>query len=101
MGIVIWENVRLKYLIRDQQNQGIQCTTKMLPLLPLFLPLAFSSASPLSLSEPLREAFTKGVCGDFLEGACDLSENNILDHNRFTDTPAGCQDLCKQNSQCH
>ena len=33
----------------------------------------------------------QGVCGDFLEGACDLSENNILDHNRYTDTPAECQ----------
>ena len=33
----------------------------------------------------------QGVCGDFLEGACDLSENNILDHNRYTNTPAECQ----------
>ena len=33
----------------------------------------------------------QGVCGDFLEGACDLSENNILDHNRYTDTPTECQ----------
>merc|ERR1712198_387006 len=68
-----------------------ECNTKMLALLPLFLLLALSSASPV----------TKGVCGDFLEGACDLSENNILDHNRYTDTPAECQDLCSQNSQCH
>merc|ERR1712233_172246 len=68
-----------------------ECNTKMLALLPLFLLFALSSASPV----------TKGVCGDFLEGACDLSENNILDHNRYTDTPAECQDLCSQNSQCH
>merc|ERR1711971_507240 len=70
---------------------SIQSHTKMLPLLSLFLLSALSYASPV----------TKGVCGDFLEGACDLSENNILDHNRYTDTPAECQDLCSQNAQCH
>merc|ERR1712037_423244 len=77
------------YPVCYTQTSG--ANTRMLRLLPLFLLFAFSSASPL----------TKGVCGDFLEGACDLSENNILDHNRYTETPAQCQDLCSQNSQCH
>ena len=30
---------------------------------------------------------TTNTCADFTAGACDLSETNIVDHNRFTDTP--------------
>ena len=30
-------------------------------------------------------------CADFTSGACDLSESNIVDHNRFTNTPGECQ----------
>ena len=30
-------------------------------------------------------------CEDFTTGACDLSESNIVDHNRVTDTPGECQ----------
>merc|ERR1712110_744705 len=42
----------------------------------------------------------RSVCGDFVEGACDLSEYNIIDHNRYTDTPEQCQELCRQNPEC-
>jgi len=49
-----------------------------------------SSSTPLS----------KGVCGDFAEGACELSEDNILDHDRFTNTAGECQALCKANGLC-
>ena len=34
---------------------------------------------------------SKGTCSDFSEGACDLSENNIIDHDRFVDSPEECQ----------
>ena len=34
---------------------------------------------------------TTNTCADFTAGACDLSETNIVDHNRFTDTPEECQ----------
>jgi len=39
-------------------------------------------------------------CGDFLEGACDLSEDNIVSHDRFTNTAAECQSKCKNASGC-
>merc|ERR1711892_1433086 len=41
-----------------------------------------------------------GSCGDFLEGACDLSEDNIVSHDRFTNTAAECQSKCKNVSGC-
>merc|ERR1711936_1286755 len=59
----------------------------------LLLPVFFSPTS----SSPVDE---RSVCGDFVEGACDLSEYNIIDHNRYTDTPEQCQELCRQNPQC-
>ena len=52
-------------------------------LLVSLLFLSTASSSPLSGS--------KGACWDFSEGACDLSENNILDHDRFVDSPGECQ----------
>merc|ERR1712228_208995 len=64
----------------------------MKALLPIFIFL-FASA----FSSPVDE---RAVCGDFVEGACDLSEYNIIDHNRYTDTPEQCQELCRQNPQC-
>ena len=50
----------------------------------LLLPIFFSPTS----SSPVDE---RSVCGDYVEGACDLSEYNIVDHNRYTDTPEQCQ----------
>merc|ERR1711872_649586 len=60
-------------------------------LLSIFL---FSSST---FSSPVDE---RAVCGDFVEGACDLSEYNIIEHDRHTDTPKECQEQCRQNSQC-
>ena len=54
----------------------------------LLLPIFFSPTS----SNPLDE---RSVCGDFVEGACDLSEYNIVDHDRHTDTPEQCQVVMK------
>ena len=34
-------------------------------------------------------------------GSCELTENNILAHDRFTDSPAACQVLCRQEEGCH
>ena len=50
----------------------------------LFLLSSFST----TFSSPVDE---RAVCGDFVEGACDLSEYNIIEHNRYTDTPKECQ----------
>merc|ERR1711988_23665 len=58
----------------------------------LFL-LSFSS----TFSSPVDE---RAVCGVFVEGACDLSEYNIIEHDRHTDTPKECQGQCRLNSQC-
>ena len=55
-------------------------------VLPIFL-VSFFFLAPTS-SSPVDERF---VCGDFVEGACDLSEYNIIEHNRYTDTPEQCQ----------
>ena len=51
----------------------------------LYLPVSLAtlvSASPFK---------TTNTCADFTAGACDLSETNIVEHNRFTDTPGECQ----------
>ena len=68
--------------------------------------LSKASSSPLSgskgaccafhltnicLKSQNQEIFSKGACWDFTEGACDLSEMNILDHDRFVDSPGECQ----------
>ena len=50
-----------------------------------------SSLLPAVMNELLLLLPTRGSCVDFSEGACDLSENNIVGHDRFTDTPAECQ----------
>merc|ERR1711963_26226 len=50
-----------------------------------------------TFSSPVDE---RAVCGDFVEGACDLSEYNIIEHDRYTDTPRECQELCRQNPDC-
>merc|ERR1712037_896599 len=73
---------------------GEKATMKTL-FLPIFL-FSFFFLTPTS-SSPVDERF---VCGDFVEGACDLSEYNIIEHNRNTDTPEQCQELCRQNPQC-
>merc|ERR1711892_853297 len=41
-------------------------------------------------------------CSVFQEGACPLSEEFIVGSDRFTDTPQGCQDLCREvaHSDC-
>ena len=57
-------------------------------LLPIFL-FSFVFFAPTS-STPVDE---RSVCGDFVEGACDLSEYNIIEHNRYTNTPKECQVL--------
>ena len=50
----------------------------------LFSPLPGALAS-------LPHSGSKGTCWDFSEGACDLSENNIIHHDRFVDSPEECQ----------
>ena len=50
----------------------------------LFSPLPGALAS-------LPRSGSKGTCWDFSEGACDLSENNIIHHDRFVDSPEECQ----------
>jgi len=59
-------------------------------LLFLFL---FSSTSSSVIEE-------RSVCGDFVEAACDLSEDNIIDYDRHTETPEECQGICRENPQC-
>merc|ERR1711874_64339 len=57
--------------------------------LPLF--------SLLSASASLSSAWN---CGDFQEGACDLSESNILAYDRHTASPGECQDKCRAHQDC-
>merc|ERR1712130_699606 len=47
--------------------------------------LSKASSSPLSGSK----------------GACDLSEMNILDHDRFVDSPGECQAMCRDMPLCN
>merc|ERR1712013_374813 len=57
--------------------------------------LLFSSSVYLTQGAPAA-----GSCGDFLEGACDLSEDNIIGHDRFTPTAGECQAKCRENPTC-
>ena len=52
-----------------------------------------SSLTPLATLATLVSAspLMPDNCEDFTTGACDLSESNIVDHNRVTDTPGECQ----------
>merc|ERR1712142_588971 len=61
-------------------------------LVVFLLFLSKASCSPLCGST--------GACWDFTEGACDLSEMNILDHDRFVDSPGECQAMCRDLSSC-
>merc|ERR1719500_1563623 len=53
-----------------------------------------------SCSYLVSTAQVSGSCGDFQEGACDLSEDNIIGHDRFTNTAAECQAKCRDNPSC-
>jgi len=44
---------------------------------------------------------SKGTCQDFSEAACDLSENNIIHHDSFVDSPAECQVMCRDTPSCN
>merc|ERR1712215_104666 len=46
---------------------------------------------------------TTGVdasCSNFEEAACELSENNIVGHDRFTNTATECQEKCRDKAAC-
>ena len=66
----------------------IVCVRKAAMRTLLLSILFFLSSSSTTFSSPVDE---RAVCGDFVEGACDLSEYNIIEHNRYTDTPKECQ----------
>ena len=36
----------------------------------------------------------------YQEGACELSESNIVGHDRQVATPAECQAQCQNNADC-
>ena len=55
------------------------------PTSSLFLSVCLAT---LVLASPFK---TTNNCADFTSGACDLSETNIVEHNRFTNTPGECQ----------
>ena len=40
-------------------------------------------------------------CENFQEGTCELNENNIISTDRFTNTPAECQQKCLADSACN
>jgi len=41
-----------------------------------------------------------GTCSDFEEAACELTENNIVGHDRFTNSPGECQAKCVNDAAC-
>merc|ERR1712215_212356 len=51
-------------------------------------------------SSALIASASSWSCNDFAEGACDLSEDNIVGHDRFTDTAAECQEKCRGVATC-
>ena len=59
----------------------------------LTLPLLLSS---LVAGTPIN----KDSCSDFFEGACDLSENNMMGHTGHVPSPGECQAACRAEGQC-
>ena len=37
---------------------------------------------------------------DHQMGSCELTENNIVAHDRFTESPAACQVKCREEADC-
>merc|ERR1719430_2508525 len=54
----------------------------------------------LTISSISSTPLLKGVCGDFIEGACELSETNIVAIDRYTNSPGECQTMCKNEPEC-
>merc|ERR1719430_2891373 len=54
----------------------------------------------LTISSISATPLLKAVCGDFIEGACELSETNIVAIDRYTNSPGECQTMCKNEPQC-
>ena len=80
--------VRCHLSSQTQSNKG-QVYTMTTTLLFLFFFFSFSSSSVVK---------DRPVCGDFVEGACDLSEHNIIDYDRHTDTPQECLVMFSQEN---
>ena len=75
-------------MLRDQNtsNYSFSLSSSLSIEKWLIISLLFTSTS---CNPPLSGS--KGACWDFTEGACDLSETNIIDHDRFVDSPEECQ----------
>ena len=39
-------------------------------------------------------------CQYFQQGSCELTENNIVAHDRFTPSPGACQVRCREEEGC-
>ena len=75
-------------MLRDQNtsNYSFSLSSSLSMEKWLIISLLFTSTA---CNPPLSGS--KGACWDFTEGACDLSETNIIDHDRFVDSPEECQ----------
>ena len=75
-------------MLRDQNtsNYSFSLSSSLSIEKWLIISLLFTSTA---CNPPLSGS--KGACWDFTEGACDLSETNIIDHDRFVDSPEECQ----------
>ena len=79
---------RSTMMLRDQNtsNYSFSLSSSLSIEKWLIISLLFTSTA---CNPPLSGS--KGACWDFTEGACDLSETNIIDHDRFVDSPEECQ----------
>ena len=44
--------------------------------------------------------FERLTSADDQMGSCELTENNIVAHDRFTESPAACQVKCREEADC-
>merc|ERR1711936_456752 len=60
------------------------------------------STTTTTTTTPTTTTTTGGdaSCSNFEEAACELSENNIVGHDRFTNTATECQEKCKEDAAC-
>merc|ERR1719402_1397643 len=61
-----------------------------------------TSTTTTTTTTPTTTTTTGGdaSCSNFEEAACELSENNIVGHDRFTNTATECQEKCRDKAGC-
>ena len=86
VGLSPWYRSAEDMMRREDDNVSISSSL----IGKCFIASLLASSLPGTLAS-VSLSGSKGTCQDFSEGSCNLSENNIIHHDRFVDSPAECQ----------